>query len=131
MLRNNLFSIISLVLGMICTQLGFAQNAPTLVKDINAGVASSTPRDFFNSDNGVYFTADDATGAALFKTDGTVTTRVAYTPPAGMIFAGATWMNGQRYVLLFNNSSSFQRILLGKTDFTTTTIIDTLTNVLI
>ncbi len=129
MLQNKTFTIISMVLGVIYAEMGFAQNAPTLVKDLNPGVASSNPRDFSNYNNGIYFIAEDATGITqLFKTDGTAagTTVVPYTPPRGTLLASATWLNGERYVLLLENTPNFRRIILGKTNFTTTTILDTL-----
>src|SRR4028118_1924541 len=45
---------------------------PTLFKDINPGTNGSDPRNFFNFNNTLYFTAGDATnGYELWKSDGT------------------------------------------------------------
>jgi hypothetical protein len=126
MLRNKIFSMISMVGMLFCVQSGFAQNVPTLVKDIAPGAAGSDPQNFFAANNAVYFTTTTGelfTRTDFFKTDGTVagTHLFAYTPPPNMTLVKAVVANGQWYVLLTDNTTHY--FSLGKTDFNTTTII--------
>ncbi len=124
MLRNNYFSILSMVWVLLGTQSGFTQNAPTLVKDLVTGVASSNPRDFFNYNNAVYFTADDAAGAPqLFKTDGN-TAQLAYALPPDTRLEKAVLANQKWHILL--RPTSFGNWSLVQTDLTTTTNIQSL-----
>lgn len=54
-----------------------------LTKDIRPSSFGSNPRSFTPAGNGVlYFTADDGTGRAWWKTDGTATTKVVGLPAA-------------------------------------------------
>lgn len=59
-----------------------------LVADLNPGVGSSSPRDFYRMDSYTYFVATDGTGAAqLWKTDGTTSGTVVLTqfPPGSTV----------------------------------------------
>jgi GEVED domain/Secretion system C-terminal sorting domain len=132
MLRNNYYSIITIVLIVFCTRFGVAQTTPTLVKNLNPEAHSSTPRDFYSVNNQLYFTADDEEGEKIFRTDGSEdgTIPITYTPPAGMVFRKATVLNGQWYVLLLETPSTStehaQKVVLARTDFASTNVIQTL-----
>jgi hypothetical protein len=125
-------SIITIVLIVNFARFGTAQSSPTLVKNLNPEANSSSPRNLYSVNNMLYFTADDEEGEKLFRTDGTEdgTVAVPYTPPAGMVLARAAALNGQWYVLLLEKTGvgveSAQKVNLARTDFNSTTIIQTL-----
>jgi ELWxxDGT repeat protein len=130
MLKNNSFTIISMVLGTIGSQMAFAQNGPTLVQDLHVGTASSDPHHFFNYNSTTYFTIADASYQPKWmKTDGTAagTLPVQCPLPRAAKWLGATHINEKIYLLLLEPTQDalYKNIVLATTDFTTTTILDT------
>jgi hypothetical protein len=135
MLRNNYYSIITMALVTLCSCFGTAQTAPTIVKNLNPEANNSNPRDFYSVNNTLYFTAEDEEGEKMFKTDGSEdgTIPITYTPPTGMVFKKATVLNGQWYVLLTESAvgsgtgtDQTQKVVLARTDFGSTNIVQTL-----
>ncbi|HJZ53780.1 MAG TPA: hypothetical protein VKE74_02420, partial [Gemmataceae bacterium] len=102
-----------------------------MLKNIKPGLGGSNPSDFYAADGGVvYLTADDGTGRALWRSDGTAA-GTAKVPgfPAGDTFGGywapyrpqAVGLNGSLYFLTATPGSGDMR--LWKTDGATTTLL--------
>ncbi|MBL7817314.1 MAG: HYR domain-containing protein [Saprospiraceae bacterium] len=96
----------------------------TLVKDINVGAASSNPTNFTSVGNIAYFTANDGSGSALWKSDGTAT---------GTVKIGSFIGNPQGYNGLLYYTTTFRTVnpdydnaVLWSYNGTTSTIVDTI-----
>jgi hypothetical protein len=129
---RNLYPLsILLIFMQFFTQLGFAQNGPMLVKDINVGSIGSNPNTFATLGNKAFFIADDANvnSRKVYQSDGTNTGTVPISGYSGAVldYALTAW-NGQVYfVTSVNNAlSTFNSILLYRTNGTTTALVDTL-----
>ncbi|MBL1173643.1 beta strand repeat-containing protein [Pantanalinema sp. GBBB05] len=74
------------------TDLG--SNTTTLVSNIRPGIASSTPTNLVNFNGQLFFRADDGSGSALWRSDGTSAGTVkvgsGFTQPGNLTVAGAT-----------------------------------------
>jgi ELWxxDGT repeat protein len=90
------------ILILLCSYLT-AQNAPTLVKDINPGAASSNPTSLVLNNNAVYFMADDGSGKKIFRSDGTAngTQNAQINVQNGPFLSSLISFNGGTY--FFNN----------------------------
>jgi GEVED domain/CARDB/Secretion system C-terminal sorting domain/Domain of unknown function DUF11 len=117
------------VLMLFFTTSGISQNlnAPTLLKDIAAGTATSNPRGFVNLSSGLsFFIAEENNLSKLFKTDGTTagTQVVSGTPTA--LTKGLAVLNGKVYFISTQSTATKVSILLYSTNGTTTSFVDTL-----
>ncbi len=85
-----------------------SSNGTLVLKDINAGASSSTPRNFFIFGNAVYFSALSAVGIELWKTDGTESGTVLVKNINQKTGSISTISSNPRFFTKYNNQLFFK-----------------------
>jgi ELWxxDGT repeat protein len=114
---------LSIFMLLITSLVGQTTQQAALVKDIRTGTASSNPTNFTSVGNIAYFTADDGSGSALWKSDGTA----AGTVKIGSFYSNPQGYNGRLYVLtkLARVTPDNDQVVLWSYNGSTFSVVDT------